>query len=114
QREEEGEPPFANPRNSTAGSLKTLDPREVAKRPLQFRAYQLRFDDEKIERLPELDTHSRRLTLIKEFGFPVSEETRAVQDTKGIMEFAMHWQEHRDALPFEIDGAVIKVNSLTE
>jgi len=114
QREGDGEPPFANPRNSTAGTLKTLDPKEVAKRPLQFSAYQLRFDDEKIEHVTELDTHSKRLALLKDFGFPVSKETRVVNDTVGIMDFAMHWQEHREELPFDIDGAVIKVNSLRE
>jgi DNA ligase (NAD+) len=114
QREEEGEAPFANPRNSTAGTLKTLDPREVAKRPLKFSAYQLRFDDEKIEHSAELDTHSKRLDLLRTFGFPVSNETRIAKDTKEIMDFAMHWQEHREELPFEIDGAVIKVNSLKE
>jgi DNA ligase (NAD+) len=114
QREEDGEAPFANPRNSTAGTLKTLDPREVAKRPLQFSAYQLRFDDDEIEHAPELDAHSKRLALLKDFGFPVSRETRVVKDTPGIMDFAMHWQEHREELPFEIDGAVMKVNSLRE
>ena len=114
EREEMGEPPFANPRNSTAGSLKTLDPREVAKRPLRFSAYQLRFDDAAIEHDPKLDTHSNRLDLLKEFGFPVSKETRVVKSTEGIMEFAMHWQEHREELGFDIDGAVIKVNSLRE
>jgi len=114
QREEAGEPAFANPRNSTAGTLKTHDPREVAKRPLRFSAYQLRFDDAEIEHAPKIDTHSSRLELLAEFGFPVSKETHVVKDTDGIMEFATHWQEHRDELPFEIDGAVIKVNSLAE
>jgi DNA ligase (NAD+) len=114
QREDDGEPPFANPRNSTAGTLKTLDSREVAKRPLEFRAYQLRFDDEAIERAPEIDKHSDRLELLKEFGFPTSKETRVVTDTAGIMQFAMHWQDHRDELPFQIDGVVFKVNSLRE
>ncbi|HET6400041.1 MAG TPA: NAD-dependent DNA ligase LigA [Candidatus Kapabacteria bacterium] len=114
QREEAGEPAFANPRNSTAGTLKTLDPREVAKRPLRFSAYQLRFDDAVTEHAPEIDTHSSRLDLLAEFGFPVSKETRIVKDTESIMQFAMHWQDHREELPFEIDGAVIKVNSLAE
>src|SRR5207248_2028263 len=86
-REEEGEAPFANPRNSTAGTLKTLDPREVAKRPLKFAAYQLRFDSDKIEHSAELDTHSKRLDLLRAFGFPVSKETRVAKDTKSIMDF---------------------------
>jgi DNA ligase (NAD+) len=114
QREDDGEPPFANPRNSTAGTLKTLDPREVAKRPLEFCAYQLRFDDETVERTAEIDTHSKRLELLKAFGFPTSKETRVANDTEGVMQFAMHWQEHREELPFQIDGVVIKVNSLQE
>ena len=114
QREEGGESPFANPRNSTAGTLKTLDAREVAKRPLHFSAYQLRFDNDAVEHSPELDAHSKRLALLKEFGFPVSRETRVANDTAGIMEFTMHWQEHREELPFQIDGAVIKVNSMPE
>ncbi len=114
QRESDGEPPFANPRNSTAGTLKTLDSREVAKRPLEFRAYQLLFDGEGIEQAPEIDTHSKRLDLLKEFGFPTSKETRVASNTEGIMQFAMHWQEHREELPFQIDGVVIKVNALSE
>jgi len=114
QREDDGESPFANPRNSTAGTLKTLDPREVAKRPLEFRAYQLLFDDMQIEHAPEIDTHSKRLELLREFGFPTSKETRLVTNTEGIMQFAMHWQDHREELPFQIDGVVIKVNSLNE
>ena len=114
EREEAGEPAFANPRNSTAGTLKTLDSRQVAKRPLRFSAYQLRFDDPATEHDPLLDTHSRRLELLKAFGFPVSKETRVVKSTEGIMGFAMHWQEHREELGFDIDGAVIKVNSLSE
>ena len=113
-REEAGEAAFANPRNSTAGTLKTLDAREVAKRPLHFVAYQLRFDDDTIEHSADLDTHSKRLALLKEFGFAVSKETQVVSDTDGIMQFCMHWQEHRESLGFDIDGAVMKVNSLAE
>lgn len=114
QREAEGESPFANPRNSTAGTLKTLDPREVAKRPLNFSAYQLRFDSPDLETSPALDTHMKRIAVLKELGFPVAKETQVVSDTAGIMEFAMHWQDHREEVPFEIDGVVIKVNSLAE
>ncbi len=114
QREEEGEAAFANPRNSTSGTLKTLDPREVAKRPLRFVAYYLRFDDSAIEAEPELDAHTDRLGLLKTLGFPTSSETRIANATSEIMDFAMQWQEHREELPFEIDGAVVKVNSLRE
>jgi len=86
----------------------------VAKRPLHFVAYQLRFDEEFIERSADLDTHVKRLTLLKEFGFAVSKETQVVTDTAGVMQFCMHWQTHREMLGFEIDGAVMKVNSLAE
>lgn len=113
-REAEGEAPFANPRNSTAGTLKTLDTKEVARRPLSFVAYQLRFEDEVLERSEAFDTHKKRLDFLHQLGFPTSKETRVARSASEIMEFTMHWQEHRESLPFEIDGAVIKVNSLRE
>lgn len=111
EREELGEPPFANPRNSTAGTLKTLDSKEVAKRPLSFTAYQLQFIGK--EEL-DLQTQTSRLEFLKELGFPISQYTRHVKSIDEVMDFAMKWQEERDSLPFEIDGAVIKVNSLRE
>ncbi len=111
EREEIGEEPFANPRNTTSGTLKTLDVSEVAKRPLTFTAYLLHFDDEAGIDLP---TQRSRLDLLQKMGFPVSEHTNVVSSTDGVMDFAMHWQESREQLPYEIDGAVIKVNSLAE
>jgi DNA ligase (NAD+) len=111
EREEIGEEPFANPRNTTAGTLKTLDTQEVAKRPLTFTSYNLQFVDETAVDLP---THHARLEILKQMGFPVSEHTRLVMTIDEIMDFAMHWQEHREELTYEIDGAVVKVNSLAE
>lgn len=111
EREELGDPPFANPRNSTAGTLKTLDPKEVAKRPLSFTAYQLQFIGKEE---PDLSTQTSRLDFLKELGFPISKYTRHVRTIDEVMDFAMKWQEERDSLPFEIDGAVVKVNSLRE
>lgn len=111
EREEIGEDTFANPRNTAAGSLKTLDTSEVAKRPLTFTAYLLHFDDESAVNLP---TQSSRLELLKKMGFPVSEHSKVVTSIDGIMDFVLHWQEKRDELPYEIDGAVVKVNSLAE
>jgi len=113
-RESEGEAPFANPRNSTAGTLKTLDTKEVARRPLGFTAYHLRFEDEELENSTAYNTHKKRLELLQELGFPISKETEVAHSQEEIMRFAMHWQEHREDLPFEIDGAVIKVNALRE
>ncbi len=111
EREELGETAFANPRNSTAGTLKTLDSREVAKRPLNFTAYQLQFIGEEEVDLP---TQTSRLKFLEDLGFPISKYTKQVKSIEEIMNFAMKWQEERDTLPFEIDGAVIKVNSLRE
>jgi DNA ligase (NAD+) len=111
EREELGDAPFANPRNSTAGTLKTLDPKEVAKRPLSFTAYQLQFIGKEE---PELPTQTSRLDFLKELGFPISEYTRRVKTIDEVMDFAMKWQDERDKLPFEIDGAVVKVNALRE
>ncbi len=111
EREELGDVPFANPRNSTAGTLKTLDSKEVAKRPLMFTAYQLQFIGKEA---PELLTQTSRLEFLKELGFPISKYTSHVKTIDQIMDFTMEWQEKRDSLPFEIDGAVVKVNSLRE
>lgn len=111
EREEIGEDTFANPRNTAAGTLKTLDTAEVARRPLTFTAYLLNFEDESGIDLP---TQSSRLDMLRKMGFPVSEHTKVVKSIDGMMDYAMYWQEHRDELPYEIDGAVIKVNSLKE
>ncbi|HET6510579.1 MAG TPA: NAD-dependent DNA ligase LigA, partial [Candidatus Kapabacteria bacterium] len=113
-REAEGEMPFANPRNSTAGTLKTLDTKEVAKRPLSITTYFLRFEDSEIERNATFDTHLKRLDALRESGLHTSQYTERANSAEEIMSFAMRWQEKRDDLPFEIDGAVIKVNSLRE
>jgi DNA ligase (NAD+) len=111
EREELGDAPFANPRNSTAGTLKTLDPKEVAKRPLHFTAYQLQFIGKDELNLP---TQTSRLDFLKEIGFPISVYTKQVKTIDEVMTFAMEWQEKRETLPFEIDGVVVKVNSLAE
>jgi DNA ligase (NAD+) len=111
EREEIGEEPFANPRNTTAGTLKTLDTQEVAKRPLTFTSYNLQFVDEDLVDLP---THYARIETLKKMGFPISEHTKLVKSIDEIMGFAAYWQEHREELPYEIDGAVVKVNSLAE
>lgn len=114
EREAAGEATFANARNTTAGTLKTLDTQEVAKRPLRFVAYYLRLEDSELERSTEFSTHLRRIEALKAAGFPTSSETRLAGDLNQIMSYAMAMQSRRDELPFEIDGAVIKVNSVAE
>ncbi|MBI5273260.1 MAG: NAD-dependent DNA ligase LigA [Chlamydiia bacterium] len=107
-REEEGFEPFANPRNSAAGSLKLLDPGEVTKRKLQIVCYGISED------LSSALTQGELLEQIKTWGLPVSSpKHRAIcHDLKEIMHFAEKIHQERDALPFEIDGIVIKVNDL--
>jgi DNA ligase (NAD+) len=113
-REEAGEAPFANPRNSTAGTLKTLDVEEVARRPLNFVAYHLRMEQAKDEASEQLSTHAKRIETLSKLGFPTFREISVARNVDDILAFSKQWQERRDNLDFEIDGAVIKVNSINE
>jgi DNA ligase (NAD+) len=108
QREEEGLEPFANPRNAAAGSLKLLDPREVAKRKLNLVTYAI------AENQSPRPTQIETLHYLKELGFPVSkpEHVAKAHDLEGIWKFAEKIQELRPDLPFEIDGIVVKVDDL--
>ncbi|MBU1985243.1 NAD-dependent DNA ligase LigA, partial [bacterium] len=108
--EETGEKTFANPRNSTAGSLKILDPSVVAKRPLALVCYG--YYSETDRRPPT--GQSEALRRLGEFGFPVSPHWKAVDDLEGVIEYRQRWQERRDDLPFEIDGIVIKVDDFAD
>ena len=103
-----GEKTFINPRNSAAGTLKLQDPKIVAGRPLNFVAYYLR-----TEAIP-LSSHLDNLTILKELGFPTSEHTRACKDVEGVINFWKKWEEQRDRLPYDIDGVVVKVDSLAQ
>ncbi len=107
QREEEGQPPFANPRNAAAGSLRQLDPRITASRRLDLICYEIGY----VEGW-EFRTHSEVLEQIAAWGFHVSEHWRPAADADEIMDFCRHWIAHREELAYEVDGAVIKVNPL--
>lgn len=108
QREEDGLEPFANPRNAAAGSLKQLDPREVAKRKLNILCYGVG------EGLSPKATQEETLRFLEKQGFPIAKaQHRAVCHTlEEIMKFAEKIHAIRDELPFEIDGIVIKVDEL--
>ncbi len=111
RQEKSGEKPFANPRNTAAGSLRQLDPRLTAQRSLGFFAHGLgaRSDDA----FGTL-SHYAILSLLRNWGFPVSTETRQLQ---GIDECLGYYDEigrRRNSLPYEIDGVVFKVDSLEE
>lgn len=108
--QERGEKIFVNPRNAAAGSLRQLDPRITAGRPLRFFAYgwgQMTGG----ERAPD-DQHSRILDWFETLGLPVSPQRELVCGSKGLLDFYQRTGARRGELPFEIDGVVYKVNSL--
>ncbi len=105
-----GQPRFANPRNAGAGSLRQKDPRITASRELGFWCYQLG----EVIGGPEFTNHHQTLEFLGDLGFPVNPEVRLVDDLAGVYGFAAHWQEHRHDLPYEIDGAVAKVDLLAQ
>jgi DNA ligase (NAD+) len=105
-----GQPLFANPRNAGAGSLRQKDPRITASRELSFWCYQLG----EVIGGPEFTSHHDTLEFLRTLGFPVNPEVRLVNDLAGVYAFAGHWQEHRHDLPYEIDGAVAKVDHLAQ
>lgn len=109
--EERGEKPYANPRNTTAGTLKQKDPRDVAKRTLQFVGYWL---DSEGEPVAVRGSHSENLQVLRALGIPVAQHVRVCSTVQQVMEFIEEFDEKRDTLPFQIDGVVIKVNSLRQ
>ena len=106
-----GEKEFANPRNAAAGSLRQLDSKITAKRPLSFFAYGLGAL-EPSQWLPS--THSELLNLYEVLGLPVCRERTVVSSLDGLMKFYAGIAAKREQLPYEIDGVVYKVNSFAE
>jgi DNA ligase (NAD+) len=104
-REEQELPPFANPRNSTAGSLKMQDAREVARRPIKFFAFDLILNEADFNR-----THGEKIEMLREFGFPVCSYFKICDSIDEVLEIIHQWGEIRSDLPYETDGVVIKVN----
>ena len=106
-----GDKVFANPRNAAAGSLRQLDPAITAQRPLAFYAYGIGVVDEATE-LP--DSHYARMQYLKQFGLPVCDEIRQVVGVEGCQIYHDDILAKRDALPFEIDGVVFKVDTIAQ
>ncbi len=100
---EEGLKELVNPRNAAAGSLRQLDSRITARRPLAFYAYSLEAGDG----LP--GSHYEMLQLLKSWGFPVNPEIRRVRDAKGCLAYYRDMGEIRGGLPYDIDGVVFKL-----
>ena len=103
-REEAGEPTFANPRNAAAGSVRQLDARITAARPLHFFAYTLLQSD--------VTSQSEGLERMAEWGFPINPEWRRFEEREPLVAYCLDWQERRHELDFEIDGVVVKVDDL--
>jgi DNA ligase (NAD+) len=106
-----GEKEFANPRNAAAGSLRQLDSKITAKRPLSFFAYGLGAIDPQ-SWLPQ--THEELLNAYVELGLPVCSERRVLHSVSEILSFYQEIGAKRDSLPYDIDGVVYKVNSFAE
>ncbi|RLD18233.1 MAG: DNA ligase [Caldiserica bacterium] len=108
-REEKGETLFANPRNATAGTLKLLDPREVAKRNLKCFIHSLGY----YEGWKRPETHYEVLKKLEEFGFRINPHIKVFNSIKEVVKYCKEWEEKRDTLEYEIDGMVIKVNRIS-
>ena len=108
ERVERGEPAYANPRNTAAGSLRQLDPRATATRPLDVFIYSLGHADSAA--VPE--THWDTLQFLKELGFKVSDHNRLVSTPQQAVDYYRQWVERAETLDVAADGVVVKVNRL--
>ncbi|MFQ6066339.1 MAG: NAD-dependent DNA ligase LigA, partial [bacterium] len=108
EREEKGEPLFANPRNAAAGSLKLLNPRLTHQRPLDNFIYLFPYSTE----VPIPSTHMECLEKLKEWGFRVNPYLKLCGSIGGVIDFCNSWAKKREELDYEVDGMVIKVNNI--
>jgi DNA ligase (NAD+) len=109
KRQKEGLELLKNPRNAAAGSVRNLDPKITASRNLEVFLYHL----------PNpldygIETHYEALEYMKKLGFRVNPNIKHVTDVEGVLEYIAEWTEKREGLPYEIDGIVIKVNSIRD
>ncbi|MSQ46328.1 MAG: NAD-dependent DNA ligase LigA [Ignavibacteria bacterium] len=103
-----GEKLFANPRNSTAGTLKLLDPKLVANRPLKIFLYSLTTEDN------SLINHSESLKTLSDLGFVVNKNYRLCKTIDDVIKYCNEWTDKKSELGFEVDGVVIKINSFAQ
>ena len=108
ERLENGEPAYANPRNFASGTIKLQDSAEVAKRPLDSFMYFL-YTERRL-----FDTHWESLQAVKNWGFPVNDESRLCSNISEVLQFIAEWESKRFHLSYDIDGIVIKVNSYSQ
>jgi DNA ligase (NAD+) len=107
RREEAGEPQFANPRNAAAGSLKLLNPHTTAKRPLSLFAYAFGYYEDST-----FTDHIECLKAIEKFGLPVNPHYKLCKNIDEAVSYCNSWESKRGELEYQVDGMVIKVNSL--
>ncbi len=101
---------FANPRNAAAGALRQIDARVTASRNLSLYCYQPGF----VEGGPKLTSHRQTLDWLRELGLPVNPEIQALADLDAVFEFCQRMEHQRHSLGYEIDGAVVKVDLLSQ
>jgi DNA ligase (NAD+) len=107
EREAREEPVFANPRNSAAGAMRNLDPREVSRRGLSAFTYQLLGPPDVVPR-----SQAETLVRLREWGLPVEEHFERCQGVDRVLAYCERWREGRHALPFDTDGVVVKLDDL--
>ena len=105
RREGAGEPKFANPRNSAAGTMRQLDPRIVAERKLDMFLYFLTVNGR-----PPLAEHEKNLAALARLGFKVNPHRKLCKSFDDLLAYIQEWESRRDSLDYEIDGIVVKVN----
>jgi DNA ligase (NAD+) len=108
EQEKKGEQVFANPRNAAAGSLRQLDPHIVAARPLDAFLYYISYSDK------EFQTHDKALEVLREAGFRINPLIKKVKNIEEAIAYCKNLEEKRETLDYEIDGVVIKVNSIAK
>jgi len=109
EREQRGLLRFANPRNAAAGSLRLLEPQVTASRRLDYYTYFLLTAGR-----PAFETHWEALEALVKLGFKVNPQRRICQDLAAVLEFCSYWEARREELPYEIDGVVVKIDSVEQ
>jgi len=105
EREKEGEPIFANPRNAAAGSIRMLNPKDVAQRNLDMFLYSVFLDGK------ESESQWKNLNVLKNFHLKINPNSKLCQSLEDVFDFYEEWREKRESLDYDVDGIVIKVNS---
>lgn len=108
-REAEGKPTYANPRNTAAGSIRQLDPKLAAARPLRFRGWEILRDNP-----DEIATYSYAYQAIRALGIASGQQSAVMKDVDEIMSYVDQWEDKRHKLPYNTDGMVIKLNDRKE